>query len=297
MIKKCNELSAKVKTEVKHEVDLIKEELVLNVVQVGEDPASSSYIRSKEKACNETGIKFNHIKLSADIPSRSFKHFIKEIVESNEWDRREGKYNSLLIQLPLPSHIDENEVCSMIPSYMDADGFNPRNIGLMTIGEDSPLPCTPAGVIDILKDKYDTIEGKDVLIINRSNIVGKPLVPLLLRENATVQIAHSRTTGLLDKMKRSDIVITAVGREKFISEYMLSEMNKDKSSTEIIVDVSIMRGSNGKLCGDVDKDCYTNDYKFDIVSSPNGCGPMTVANLMKNIVECYKIQKKGDLDL
>lgn len=292
MIKKCNELSVKINNEVKKYVDSVEDELILNVIQVGEDPASSSYIKSKAKACEEVGVKFNHIKIPHNIPERRLKQYIKQTVESFEWDRKSGKYNSLLVQLPLPSHINEDDICSMIPSNIDADGFNPRNIGLMTIGIDSPLPCTPSGIIDILNDRYDSIEGKDVLIINRSNIVGKPLVPLLLRENATVQIAHSKTSGLLDKMRRSDVVITAVGKEKFINEYMLSQMNKEKSNTDFIIDVSIMRGANGKLCGDVDKDCYVNDYKFDIVSSPNGCGPMTVSNLMKNVVACYHAQKE-----
>lgn len=286
MIRKYIELSKSIKGEIKKEVELIDKILTLNVVQVGEDIASSSYIKSKEKACVETGIEFNHIEVPSGITKRLFNDFMNTLISELESD---DKSNALLVQLPLPSHLDENEVCNMIPSHMDADGFNPKNIGLMTIGEDAPLPCTPAGIIDIIKDKYNTIEGKEVLIINRSNIVGKPLVPLLLRENATVQIAHSRTVNLLDKMKRADIVITAVGKEKFIDKDMLSEMNK--GNTEFIIDVSIMRGSNGKLCGDVDKSCYENDYNFDIVSVPSGVGVMTVAELMKNVVACHKLQK------
>lgn len=287
MIRKYKDLSMEVKAEVKKEVELIEEKLFLNVVQVGEDIASSSYIKSKERACEETGIEFNHIKVPSCITKSLFRDFMNTLIM--ELDSSNDS-NAILVQLPLPSHLDENEVCNMIPSHMDADGFNPKNIGLMMIGEEAPLPCTPAGIIDIIKDKYNTIEGKEVLIINRSNIVGKPLVPLLLRENATVQIAHSRTVNLLEKMRMADIVITAVGKEKFIGKDMLSEM--DKGNTGFIIDVSIMRGSNGKLCGDVDKSCYDSDYGFDIVSVPSGVGLMTVAELMKNVVACHRLQVK-----
>ena len=269
-------ISTQIKNELREEVAKLKEQGIvpcLAVIQVGQDPASSVYVNNKKKACAYIGIESLSYELEESVSQKELLEIIHEL-NKNE------KVNGILVQLPLPKHIDENAVIQAISPAKDVDGFHPETVGNMCIGTKGFLPCTPAGVIQLLKRSNIEIEGKECVIVGRSNIVGKPMAMLLLRENGTVTITHSRTTDLKEVTKRADILIAALGKPKFITK----EYVKDGA---VIIDVGIHRNENNKLCGDVDFDDVI-DKVSAITPVPGGVGPMTIAMLMNNCVESIR---------
>ncbi len=266
-------ISQEIKDELKEKVAKLKEqgtEIALAVIQVGEDPASSVYVRNKKRACEYIGIE----SVAYEIPETTTQDELLTIIDDCN---KNPKINGILVQLPLPDHIDEDTVIKAIAPEKDVDGFHPQSVGAMTIGEPGFLPCTPAGIIQLLKRSGVEIEGKECVIIGRSNIVGKPMALLLLRENGTVTICHSRTKNLKEVTKRADILVVAIGRPKFIDESYVKE-------GAVVIDVGIHRGANNKLCGDVDFDRVA-PHTCAITPVPGGVGPMTIAMLMNNCVE------------
>lgn len=266
-------ISQEIKDELKEKVAKLKEqgtEIALAVIQVGEDPASSVYVRNKKRACEYIGIE----SVAYEIPETTTQDELLAIIDDCN---KNPKINGILVQLPLPDHIDEDTVIKAIAPEKDVDGFHPQSVGAMTIGEPGFLPCTPAGIIQLLKRSGAEIEGKECVIIGRSNIVGKPMALLLLRENGTVTICHSRTKNLKEVAKRADILVAAIGRPKFIDESYVKE-------GAVVIDVGIHRDANNKLCGDVDFDRVA-PHTSAITPVPGGVGPMTIAMLMNNCVE------------
>jgi len=259
----------KVKTE-----ELIKTKNVcpcLAVILVGEDPASQVYVRNKEKACEKIGYKSASLRLPE---STTQKELLEHIARLNN----DKNVHGILVQLPLPSHIDEKAVINAIDPGKDVDGFHPMNVGALCIGEEGFVSCTPAGIIELLKRSGVEISGKECVIVGRSNIVGKPMALLMLRENATVTVAHSRTKDLKEVCKRADILIAAVGKAKMITADYVKE-------GAVVIDVGINRNEEtGKLCGDVDYENVKSKCSF-ITPVPGGVGPMTIAMLMNN---CYE---------
>jgi methylenetetrahydrofolate dehydrogenase (NADP+)/methenyltetrahydrofolate cyclohydrolase len=263
------ELADKIKEEVKNEIERITEKPCLVVIQVGDDIASSTYVKNKKKACEYCGIKSVVYKPSINISERELIEFI-ELLNKNDY------INGILVQLPLPSHIDEHKVIQAITPEKDVDGFHEINVGKLMIGEETFVPCTTKGIIELLKANNIEIKGKNCVVVGRSNIVGKPTAMELLRNNGTVTICHSKTKGLKEMCKSADILVCAIGKPKFFNRDYIKEGS-------VVIDVGIHRTENG-LCGDVDFD----DVK-DIVSAitpvPKGVGAMTVAMLMKNCVQ------------
>lgn len=269
-------ISAQIKDELKEKTAVLKAkgiEVTLAVVLVGEDPASQVYVRNKKKACEYVGFK----SLSYELPAEtSQEELLKLIDELNGRDDVDG----ILVQMPLPSHINEKAVIDAIDPSKDVDGFHPMNVGALCIGEEGFVSCTPAGVIQLLKRGCEgniTIAGKECVIVGRSNIVGKPMALLMLRENATVTVAHSKTANLKEVCKRADILIAAVGKASMITADYVKE-------GAIIIDVGINRNADGKLCGDVAYD-EVKEIASAITPVPGGVGPMTIAMLMNN---CYE---------
>lgn len=262
--------SQDIKDEVKAEVAKLKEsgvEPTLAVILVGENPASQVYVRNKKRACEYTGIR----SLSYELPeSTTEEELLKLIDELNERADCDG----ILVQLPLPKHIDEKKITNAISPKKDVDGFHPVNVGNMLIGDECFLPCTPHGIIELLKRYGVEIDGKKAVVVGRSNIVGKPMAMLLLRENATVTICHSHTEDLKKECSEADILIAAIGKPKFFN----AEYIKDGAA---VIDVGMDRDENGKLCGDVDFEAVKDKCSF-ITPVPGGVGPMTIAMLMKN---------------
>lgn len=247
----------------------------LAVILVGQDPASQSYVRAKEKACAEAGIK----SILEEYPSSiSQEELLDRITHFNDDDSVHG----ILVQLPLPDHIDELAVIEHISPNKDVDGFHPVNIGRMMIDQKSFLPCTPYGIVEMIKSLDVSISGKHVVVIGRSNIVGKPVGQLLLKEDATVTYCHSRTKDLASITKQADILIAAVGRAKLIGpEYV-----KDRA---IVIDVGVNRLETGKLCGDVDFESVKEKASF-ITPVPGGVGPMTITMLLHNTLQSAQNQ-------
>ncbi|MEG0962515.1 MAG: bifunctional methylenetetrahydrofolate dehydrogenase/methenyltetrahydrofolate cyclohydrolase FolD [Lachnospiraceae bacterium] len=266
-------ISQEIKDELKKKVTKLKAEGktgALAVIQVGADPASSVYVRNKKNACAYIGIE----SLSYELPeTTSEEELLARIEELNNQKEVKG----ILVQLPLPKHICEDHIIQAIHPRKDVDGFHPQSVGAMTIGEPGFLPCTPAGIIQLLKHTNIEIEGKHCVVIGRSNIVGKPMALLMLRENATVTIAHSRTQNLKELCKQADILIVAIGKAQLIGADYIKEGG-------VVIDVGMHRNVHNKLCGDV---------KFEeaaVVASaitpvPGGVGPMTIAMLMHNCVQ------------
>ena len=277
MIIDGKKISAEIKDEVREEAAALKEEgkeIALAVIQVGADPASSVYVRNKKRACEYTGIE----SVSYELPESTTQEELLDIIRKCNED---SKINGILVQLPLPDHMDEDEVLLAIDPKKDVDGFHPVSVGNMVIGEDGFLPCTPAGVIQLLKRSGVEIEGKECVVLGRSNIVGKPMSILLLRENGTVTICHSRTKNLKEVCKRADILVVAIGKPKFIDDSYVKE-------GAVVIDVGIHRNENNKLCGDVDFDKVEPKVSA-ITPVPGGVGPMTIAMLMKNCVESKRL--------
>ncbi len=266
-------ISQEIKDEMREKAAALKEqgtERCLAVIQVGADPASSVYVRNKKKACEYVGIR----SLSYELPEKTREEELLGII--GELNGRED-VNGILVQLPLPAHINEDRVLLSIAPEKDVDGFHPVSVGNLSIGRPGFLSCTPAGVIQLLKRSGISIEGKECVVLGRSNIVGKPMAMLLLRENGTVTVCHSRTKNLKEVTKRADILVVAVGRPKMVDESYV----KDGA---VVVDVGIHRNEENKLCGDVDFDSVAPKTSY-ITPVPGGVGPMTIAMLMANCVE------------
>lgn len=266
-------ISAAIKDELKAEVEGLKGEgtqICLAVIQVGNDPASAVYVGNKKKACAYIGID----SLAYELPEETTQEeLLKLIAELNDKE----EVNGILVQLPLPAHIDEDEVIRAIDPKKDVDGFHPQSVGALCIGQPGFVSCTPAGIIQLLKRSGIEIAGKECVVIGRSNIVGKPMALLLLRENGTVTVAHSKTKNLQEITKRADILVVAVGRPKMITREYVKE-------GAVVIDVGIHRNENNKLCGDVDYDDVA-PISSAITPVPGGVGPMTIAMLMHNCVE------------
>lgn len=267
-------ISSQIKDECKEKVSSLKEkgiEVTLAVIQVGEDPASSVYVNNKKKACEYIGAN----SLSYNLPEDSTQEELLKIIDDLNND---PKVDGILVQLPLPKHFDEDEVIRRINPDKDVDGFHPINVGRLSIGEKGFVSCTPAGIIELLKRSNVEIEGKECVIIGRSNIVGKPMSMLMLRENATVTVCHSRTKNLKEVTKRADILIVAIGKPKMIDASYV----KDGA---VVIDVGIHRPDpeSKKLCGDVDFESV-EPVAGKITPVPGGVGPMTIAMLMSNLV-------------
>lgn len=272
-------IAVQLKDELKEKVSALKtqgKEVTLAVIQVGEDPASTVYVGNKKKACAYIGIR----SLAYELPEEtSEKELLDLIAELN--GRKE--VNGILVQLPLPKHIEEDKVIRSIDPKKDVDGFHPQSVGALCIGEPGFVSCTPAGIIQLLKRSGIEIAGKECVVIGRSNIVGKPMSLLLLRENGTVTVAHSKTKDLMSVTKRADILVAAVGRPKMITREYVKE-------GAVVIDVGIHRMENGRLCGDVDYEDVAPVCSA-ITPVPGGVGPMTIAMLMNNCVESITIQE------
>lgn len=266
-------ISAQIKEELKEKTARLKDKgitVTLAVIQVGKDPASSVYVGNKKKACEYIGIRSLAYELEEDTSEDELLALIEEL------NKRED-VNGILVQLPLPAQINEDKVIRMIDPKKDVDGFHPQSVGALCIGQPGFVSCTPAGIIQLLKRSGIEIEGKECVVIGRSNIVGKPMALLLLRENGTVTVAHSRTKNLEEIARRADILIVAVGRPKMINASFVKE-------GAVVIDVGIHRNSENKLCGDVDFEAVA-DRCSAITPVPGGVGPMTIAMLMHNCVE------------
>lgn len=266
-------ISTQIKDECKARVAAYNEQgisICLAVIQVGNDPASSVYVNNKKKACEYIGIK----SLSYELPEETTQEELIKLIEDLNDD---SEVNGILVQLPVPKHIDENVIISTISPKKDVDGFHTQSVGALCIGQPGYVSCTPAGVIELLKRSNISIEGKECVVIGRSNIVGKPMSILMLRENATVTIAHSRTKDLKDVCKRADILIVAIGKPEMITAEYIKE-------GAVVIDVGIHRRDNNKLCGDVLFDDVA-PHCTAITPVPGGVGPMTIAMLMKNCVD------------
>lgn len=270
-------ISTEIKDECKEKVALYKEkgiEICMAVIQVGSDPASSVYVNNKKKACEYIGIK----SLSYHMEESTTEEELLALIDKlNKDDTVRG----ILVQLPLPKTISEDKVLMAISPAKDVDGFHPMNVGNLCIGRKGFLSCTPAGVIELLKRYNIEIAGKECVVVGRSNIVGKPMSILLLRENGTVTITHSKTKDLKEVCKRADILIAALGKPKFITEDYVKE-------GAVVIDVGIHRNEKNKLCGDVDFDTVAPKCSA-ITPVPGGVGPMTIAMLMKNCVDSVEI--------
>ena len=266
----------KVLEEVKGLTEGLDERLGLAVVQVGEDEASKVYVRQKEKMANELNYNFVHTKLSENV---SQEELLKVIDELNSDDHIHG----ILVQMPIPKHLDSKLVQNRIYSYKDVDGLTDVNAGILTHGKDGLVPCTPQGIVDLLKYYNIPIEGKNVTIIGRSDLVGKPLASLMTNNNATVTLCHSKTKNLKLFTQNSDILVVAVVKAKLIKSDYIKE-------GAVIVDVGINRMEDGKLCGDVDFDDVKDKVSY-ITPVPGGVGQMTVAELAKNTYKAYTLKK------
>jgi len=275
-------VSAKVRQEIACETAQLKEKGIfpaLAVIIVGDDPASRVYVNNKKKACAEIGFISEEYALPAQTTQEELLALIKTLNERSD-------INGILCQLPLPKHLDEKAVIEAISPIKDVDAFHQSNVGRIMIGDYHFLPCTPAGVMELLASENIEIAGKECVVIGRSNIVGKPMAMLLLHQNGTVTICHSRTKDLAEVTRRADILVAAVGIPKFVK----ADMVKDGA---VVIDVGMDRDENGKLCGDVDFAEVEPKCSY-ITPVPGGVGPMTIAMLMKNTLMAAKLQTKLD---
>lgn len=266
-------ISKQIKDELKEKVAGLKaagREICLAVIQVGNDPASTVYVGNKKKACEYIGIK----SLAYELPEETTEEELLQIIDKLNKD---DSVNGILVQLPVPKQINDEKIINAISPLKDVDGFSPASVGALSIGQKGFLSCTPAGIIQLLKRSNIDIEGKECVVVGRSNIVGKPMAMLLLRENGTVTVCHSRTKNLKEVCKRADILIAAVGKPKMIDASYVKE-------GAVVIDVGIHRNENGKLCGDVDFESV-EPICSAITPVPGGVGPMTIAMLMNNCVE------------
>lgn len=269
-------VSARVKEELKAEVEKLKKdgkETGLAVVLVGEDPASKVYVRNKEKACEEIGIYSEMHKLPEDTTEEELLALVNKL-------NNDDKIDGILVQLPLPKHLDDKVIINNIRPDKDVDAFHPVNVGKIMIGDFDFLPCTPAGIMELIHESGVDVDGKNCVVIGRSNIVGKPMSMLLLHENGTVTTCHSHTKDLAEVTRRADILVAAVGIPKFVKADMVKP-------GAVVIDVGMDRDENGKLCGDVDF-AEVEPVAGAITPVPGGVGPMTIAMLMRNTVTASK---------
>ncbi len=273
------QIAGTIKEELRQKIAQMKEkgiEISLAVVQVGENPASSVYVNNKKKACEYVGIR----SISYHLPEETLEQELLKLIHTLNEDQT---VNGILVQLTLPAHIQEDRIIHAIAPKKDVDGFHPQNVGALCIGMPGFISCTPAGIIQLLKRSEITLRGKECVIVGRSNIVGKPMSMLLLREDATVTIAHSKTKDLKQVCKRADILIAAVGRPKMFTKDYVKE-------GAVVIDVGIHRMEDGTLCGDVDYSDVLSTCSA-ITPVPGGVGPMTIAMLMYNCVESNVLQR------
>lgn len=268
-------VSAAVKERIKREIEEKKLEIGLAVVIVGNNQASRVYVNNKKKACDFCGI----TSYEYALPEETTEEQLLELVDKLNVDK---KVNGILVQLPLPKQIDEKKIIERISPEKDVDAFNAVNVGKIMIGDYAFLPCTPAGVMELIHSTGTEISGKECVVIGRSNIVGKPMAMLLLHENATVTICHSKTANLGEVCRRADILVSAVGKAGFVTEDMVKE-------GAAVIDVGMNRNAEGKLCGDVDFDNVKDKCAY-ITPVPGGVGPMTIAMLMENTLRAKKLQ-------
>lgn len=274
------QVASKIKSRVAEEIrELAQKDIIvtLAIIAVGSDPASEVYVRNKKKACEELGITLMEFKLPENYGQDKLLSLIENL-------NNDPAVNGILCQLPLPKNYNEEAVINAIAPAKDVDAFHPVNVGHIMTGDYTFLPCTPAGVLELLSYYNIDISGKDCVVVGRSNIVGKPMSMMLLNKNGTVTITHSKTVNLKAKCLRADILIVAVGKPKFITEDMISD-------GAVVIDVGINRDENGKLCGDVDFDAVKEKCSY-ITPVPGGCGPMTVAMLMQNTLTAAIAQNK-----
>lgn len=266
-------ISQEIKDELKEKVASLKaegKEAALAVIQVGNDPASSVYVNNKKKACAYIGIE----SIAYELPEETTEEELLALINKLNAD---DSVKGILVQLPVPAHINDDKIIQAISPLKDVDGFHPENVGKLVIGEKGFVSCTPAGIIQLLKRSNIEIAGKNCVVIGRSNIVGKPMALLMLRENATVTVAHSKTKNLKEICKQADILIVAIGKPQFITAEYVKE-------GAVVIDVGIHRDENNKLCGDVKYD-EVAPLASAITPVPGGVGPMTIAMLMNNCVE------------
>lgn len=274
-------LASKIMKKLKEEVNSLKQEEIwpkLAVIMVGNDKASEVYVRNKSKACNEVGIEFEEFILKEDITMQQLLAIIEKL--NNRKD-----IHGILLQSPIPKHLDIRKAFNTINCQKDVDGFNPINIGKLMIGEDTFISCTPYGVIKMLEDNNIKIEGKNAVVIGRSNIVGKPLAQCLLNKDATVTVCHSKTQNLEEITRQADILLVAIGKPEFVTAKMVKE-------GATVIDIGINRNEEGKLVGDVKFDEVSQKVQY-ISPVPGGVGPMTIAMLLNNVIKAAKQQNIG----
>lgn len=273
------ELAKKVRKELKKEVEELKEKGVnpkLAVIMVGNDPGSTVYVRNKSKACEKVGIEFEEFLFDEKIEESELLDLIDKL-------NADDSVHGILLQCPVPKHIDVNKAFRRISPNKDVDGFNPINVGNLTIGEDAFISCTPYGVVKMFEEYNIETEGKRAVILGRSNIVGKPMIQCMLNKNSTVTVCHSRTQNIGEVIKEADIVIAAIGKPNFVK----ADMVKDGA---VVIDVGINRLEDGSITGDVDYENVAKKASY-ITPVPGGVGPMTIAMLLNNVVKAAKIEK------
>jgi len=272
------ELAKKIRTELKQEVETLQQKGIqpkLAVILVGNDKASQIYVRNKNRACEELGITFEEFMLEETTTMQTLLQIIQTLNERKD-------IHGILLQSPIPKPLDIDQAIQTILPEKDVDGFHPVNVGKLTIGQDTFISCTPQGIIKMLETYEIPLEGKHVVVIGRSNIVGKPLIPCLLMKNATVTVCHSKTNHIEEITKQADIVISAVGKAKFVTADMIKQ-------GATVIDVGINRNEAGKIEGDVDFESVSQKAEY-ITPVPGGVGPMTIAMLMNNVVKAAKLQ-------
>lgn len=273
-------LAKKIREKLNEECDELKKEGIqpkLAVVMVGDNPASKIYVRNKSRACNDVGIEYKEYLLKDETTQEELINLIKNLNQDKE-------INGILLQSPLPQHLNINEAFKVISYAKDVDGFTPSSVGKLCIGEDTFISCTPYGVMKMFEEYNIDLTGKEVVILGRSNIVGKPLIQCCLQKNATVTVCHSKTKNLEEHTKRADVIISAIGKSKFVKADMVKE-------GAVVIDVGINRGEDGKLTGDVDFENVKEKASY-ITPVPGGVGPMTIAMLMNNVIKATKEQYK-----
>ena len=274
------ELAKKIRANLKIECEELKNKQInpkLAVIMVGDDPASKVYVRNKSKACEEVGVEYKEYLLSSTTTQ-------KKLIELIEKLNQDKTINGILLQSPIPANLDINEAFRTISPQKDVDGFNPVNVGKLVLNQDTFVSCTPYGIMRMFEAYNIDLEGKNAVVIGRSNIVGKPMSHCLLNKNATVTICHSRTKNLAEITKRADILVAAIGKAEFVKAYMVKE-------GVVVIDVGINRTEEGKLKGDVDFENVSKKASY-ITPVPGGVGPMTIAMLMNNVVKAAKMQNK-----
>ena len=275
------QLAKKIRANLKIECEELKEQGInpkLAVIMVGDNPASKVYVRNKSRACNEVGIEYQEYLLPENATQKELLELIKKLNQDKE-------INGILLQSPLPQHLNINEAFKTITYSKDVDGFTPASVGKLCIGEDTFISCTPYGVIKMFEEYNIDLKGKNVVILGRSNIVGKPLIQCCLQKDATVTVCHSKTENLSEYTKKADVIIAAIGKAKFLTEDIVKD-------GVVIIDVGINRQDDGKLVGDVDFENVSKKASY-ITPVPGGVGPMTIAMLMNNVIKAAKEQQKS----